>query len=199
MLEIKSAEFETSVFNIADFRGRNLPEIAFAGRSNVGKSAMLNCLLGHRGLARVSRTPGKTRALNYFLINNKYYFVDLPGYGYARIAQSRRQEWGQLMADYFARAQHLCAVVQLLDSRHEPTALDLQMLDLLAERGLDYLIVLTKSDKLSASRQALAKKNILHKLALPESERVILFSALKGVGKKAVLSWIEGIFKTCRG
>lgn len=199
MLEVKSAEFITSVFDIKQFKGRSLPEIAFAGRSNVGKSSMLNRLMGRKNLAKTSQTPGKTRSVNYFLLNDKFYFVDLPGFGYAKVSKSMRSEWGKLLTDYFDKSKHLCGVVQLVDSRHAPTALDLQMHNLLNERGLFYMIVLTKADKLSSNQLIKSVRESSRKFELPPDLFPVPFSAVKGTGKKEVMQWINWRIKNCKG
>jgi len=199
MLEVKSAEFITSVFDIKQFKGRSLPEIAFAGRSNVGKSSMMNRLMGRKNLAKTSQTPGKTRSVNYFLLNDKFYFVDLPGFGYAKVSKSMRSEWGKLLTDYFDKSKRLCGVVQLVDSRHAPTALDLQMHDLLNERGLFYMIVLTKADKLSSNQLIKSVRESSRKFELPPDLFPVPFSAVKGTGKKEVMQWINWRIKNCKG
>jgi GTP-binding protein len=199
MFEIKSAEFVTSVFDLKQFKGRNLPEIAFAGRSNVGKSSMLNKIMGRKNLAKTSQTPGKTRSINYFLISNKAYFVDLPGYGYAKVSKKMREDWGQLMDEYFDSAKNLCGVIQLVDSRHEPTALDLQMHELLDSRGIYYMIVLTKADKLSTNQLIKSVKGAVKKFELPADLYPVPFSAIKGTGKKEVLTWIDWRITNCKG
>ena len=199
MLEVKSAEFITSVFDIKQFQGRILPEIAFAGRSNVGKSSMLNRLMGRKGLAKTSQTPGKTRSVNYFLLNDKFYFVDLPGYGYAKVSKSMRDDWGKLMMDYFAQSKRLCGVVQLVDSRHAPTALDLEMHEMLDSAGIFYMIVLTKADKLSSNQLAKSIREARNKFGLPADLYPLPFSAVKGVGKKEVMQWINWRITNCKG
>lgn len=199
MLEVKSAEFVTSVFDIKQFKGRTLPEIAFAGRSNVGKSSMLNRLMGRKNLAKTSQTPGKTRSVNYFLLNDKFYFVDLPGYGYAKVSKSMRDDWGSLMQDYFEKSKRLCGVVQLVDSRHTPTKLDLEMHELLETSGIFYMIVLTKADKLSANQLAQSVREAAQKFGLPPDLFPVPFSAVKGLGKKEVMQWINWRITNCKG
>ena len=199
MLELKNAEFVTSVFDLKQFKGRNLPEIAFAGRSNVGKSSMMNRLMGRKNLAKTSQTPGKTRSINYFILSNSLYFVDLPGYGYARVSKKMRDDWSKLMADYFTHSQKLCGVVQLVDARHNPTELDLQMHEMLESYGIYYIIVLTKADKLSNNQLAQSVKKSREKFGLPPDLYPVPFSAVKGTGKKQVLQWIEWRITECKG
>lgn len=191
MFEVKNAEFVTSVFDIGQFKGAGLPEIAFAGRSNVGKSSMLNRIMGRKNLAKTSSTPGKTRSINYFKINDKYHFVDLPGYGYAKVSKKMREDWGKLMVNYFRLSASLRGVIQLVDSRHDPTALDLEMHRMLEERGVPYMIVLTKADKLSTNHLNKSMRSAAKVFELPEGLFPIPFSAIKGTGKKEVLRWID--------
>ena len=191
MLELKNVEFVQSVFDLSQFKGQALPEIAFAGRSNVGKSSMLNRLMGRKNMAKTSSTPGKTRSINYFKIGKSCYFVDLPGFGYAKVSKSMRNEWGALMEQYFDQNEMLRGVIHLVDSRHEPTALDMQLNQMLSGRELVYMIVLTKADKLSNNQLAQSVKRASKKFGLPEGLYPIPFSAVTGQGKKEVLSWIE--------
>ena len=148
-MKITSAEFVKSAFDERDWPPESVPEVAFLGRSNVGKSSMINSLLRVKGLARTSNTPGRTQALNFFLINERFYFVDLPGYGFARVPRDVREAWGQLVTDYLAKRDSLVLSIQIVDSRHEPTKLDLQLREWLLAEGKPFLTVATKSDKLS--------------------------------------------------
>jgi GTP-binding protein len=191
MLTLKKAEFIQSVYDLSKFKGQALPEIAFAGRSNVGKSSMLNRLMNRKNLAKTSSTPGKTQSVNYFKIDNSCYFVDLPGFGYAKVSKSMRAEWGALMEAYFETNEYLRGVIHLVDSRHKPTALDLQMNQILNQRGIVYMIVLTKADKLSNNQLAQSVKRASHEFGLPEGLYPIPFSALTGLGKKQVINWIN--------
>jgi GTP-binding protein len=152
-----NAEFVTGAVNPEGFPSDDLPETAFAGRSNVGKSSLLNRLLGRRKLARVSRTPGRTREINFFLIDKKISFVDLPGYGYARVEKQKRDVWDRSIGGYFSSRRNLRGVILLLDLRRGVTDLDRALMQLLAEQGISYLPVATKIDKLRSNpkRQAL--------------------------------------------
>ncbi|MEQ1764662.1 MAG: ribosome biogenesis GTP-binding protein YihA/YsxC, partial [Pyrinomonadaceae bacterium] len=148
-MKITSAEFVKSAFAQEHWVDDRLPEIAFLGRSNVGKSSLINSLLQRKGLARTSNTPGRTQSINYFLINEEFYFVDLPGYGYAKVSKSMRSDWGVMAEEYLAQREQLVLCVQLIDSRHEPTRLDLQLNEWLNFNGKPHIAVATKSDKLS--------------------------------------------------
>src|SRR5881392_984959 len=170
----------------------SLPEIAFAGRSNVGKSSLLNALVRRKSFARVSRTPGRTREINFFRVNNGFVLVDLPGYGYARISNEQKAAWQPLMESYLRRTSQLRGIVLLLDIRREPSDDDRDMLDFLAEMEIPTLIALTKTDKLSKSAARERAANIARDLAL-ESEQVIPFSAHSGEGRAELLEAITDL------
>src|SRR5688572_19855517 len=148
-MKITSAEFLKSAFQESDWPTDAKPEIAFMGRSNVGKSSLINSLLGVRGLARTSSTPGRTQSLNFFTVNDRFRFVDLPGFGYARVPKSIRTTWGEMVTSYLAKRKQLVLSIHIVDSRHEPTKLDLQLHEWLVHSDKPWLIVATKSDKLS--------------------------------------------------
>lgn len=169
-----------------------LPEVAFAGRSNVGKSSLLNALVRRKSFARVSRTPGRTREINFFRVNNGFVLVDLPGYGYARISKEQKAAWKPLMESYLRRTSQLRGIVLLLDIRREPSDDDRDMLDFLAEMEIPTLIALTKTDKLSKSAARERAANIARDLAL-ESEQVIPFSAHSGEGRAELLEAITDL------
>src|SRR4030095_15281207 len=143
-MKIVSAEFVKSAFQEADWPNDPRPEIAFLGRSNVGKSSLINSLLGTKGLARTSSTPGRTQLINFFLINETFYFVDLPGYGYARVPVEIKQEWGPMVEKYLATRKNLVLSIAITDSRHTPTKLDLMMKEWLEARQKPFIIVATK-------------------------------------------------------
>jgi GTP-binding protein len=182
-LVIRKLEFIGGLASVGGWRPEGtLPEIAFAGRSNVGKSSLLNRLVGRRSLARVSRTPGRTREINFFRVNDQFILADLPGYGYARVSKTRKAEWRPLIEGYLTKTPQLAGVVQLLDMRHEPSDDDVAMLDLLSELEMPTVVVLTKSDKLS--RRAAAER--IHKISLGlglDPEQTIAFSAMTGEGR----------------
>lgn len=196
-MKISSAEFVKSVTDLSALPKESLPEVAFAGRSNVGKSSLINCLLNRKKLAKTSATPGKTRQLNYYRINGKFYFVDLPGYGFAKVSKNERQQWQHLIESYIESSPHLCGVVSIIDSRIGPTELDLQLMAWLHSLRVPNLLVATKADKVSKSKlhQMLAKNKSALETFLTES--VIPFSAIHGTGKKqlwhAITTLIERI------
>ena len=187
-MKITSAEFVKSAFNRDHWIDDRRPEIAFLGRSNVGKSSLINSLLQRKGLARTSNTPGRTQSINYFLINDSFYFVDLPGYGYAKVSKSMRSDWGTMAEEYLSERDQLVLCVQLIDSRHEPTRLDLQLNEWLNFNGKPHIAVATKSDKLTANQ--LTKQLKLIRMALKFSE-VIPYSAETGKGRDEVWGQLD--------
>lgn len=148
-MKVTSAEFIRSAFDRAHWLDDGRPEIAFLGRSNVGKSSFINSLLLRKGLARTSNTPGRTQSVNFFLINDSFYFADLPGYGYARVSKSMRADWGTMAEQYLSERRELALCIQLIDSRHKPTALDKQLNEWLIHHEKPRIVVATKSDKIS--------------------------------------------------
>jgi len=185
-MKISSAEFVKSAFNRTHWITDGLPEIAFLGRSNVGKSSLLNSLLQRKGLARTSNTPGRTQSINFFLINESFYFTDLPGYGYAKVSKTMRHDWGVMAEEYLAQRRELVLSIQLVDSRHEPTTLDKQLHEWLIHHQKNRLIVATKTDKLSGNK---LKKSLQQtEQSLPDS-KLIAYSSLTGKGRDAV--WRE--------
>ena len=169
-----------------------LPEIAFAGRSNVGKSSLLNRLVRRKAFARVSRTPGRTREINFFEVNRQFVLVDLPGYGYAKISKERRAEWRPLIEGYLRRSSNLRGVVQLIDARRDPTDDDLQMLDFLSELGTPTVVAITKVDKLSSTARAARIDELTASLGL-DADQVIPFSAHTGEGRDALAAAIVAL------
>ena len=196
-LVIRSLEFIGPMATSDGWRPTNtLPEIAFAGRSNVGKSSLLNALVRRKAFARVSRTPGRTREINFFAVNQRFVLADLPGYGYARISKERQAEWRPLIEGYLRKSPVLAGIVQLLDVRRDPSDDDRQMLDLLAEIGLPTIVCVTKVDKLSKPQAAARVKEIARELALDE-EQIIAFSAVTGAGRdelaEALVSLLDSL------
>lgn len=187
-MKIASAEFVKSAFTHEHWIDDRRPEIAFLGRSNVGKSSLINSLLQRKGLARTSNTPGRTQSINYFLINEDFYFVDLPGYGYAKVSKSMRADWGVMAEEYLSRREQLVLCVQLIDSRHEPTRLDLQLNEWLNFNGKPHIAVATKADKLGTNQLSKQLKAI--RLALKFSE-VIAYSSETGKGRDDVWKSIQ--------
>jgi GTP-binding protein len=189
-LVIRNVEFIGGMAEKHGWRPESsLPEVAFAGRSNVGKSSLLNALVRRKSFARVSRTPGRTREINFFRINNNFVLVDLPGYGYARISKAKKAEWRPMIESYLRRTTQLRGIVLLLDIRREPSEDDRAMLDFLAELGVPTIVALTKSDKLTKSdaRETVAKISRVLQL---EPDQVIQFSAHSGEGRVELLEAI---------
>ena len=192
-LVIRNVEFIGGMAEKHGWRPESsLPEVAFAGRSNVGKSSLLNALVRRKSFARVSRTPGRTREINFFRVNNTFVLVDLPGYGYARISKTKKAEWRPMIDSYLRRTTQLRGIVLLLDIRREPSEDDRAMLDFLADLGVPTIVALTKSDKLTKAdaRESVAK--ISRVLAL-EPDQVIQFSAHSGEGRVELLEAITQI------
>jgi GTP-binding protein len=185
-MKVTSAEFIKSAFRREHWTTDGLPEIAFLGRSNVGKSSLLNSLLQRKGLARTSNTPGRTQSINFFLINESFYFADLPGYGYAKVSKTMRQDWGKMAEEYLAERDELALSIQLVDSRHQPTTLDRQLHEWLVYHRKNHLIVATKADKLSGIKLKKSLQEI--EQSLPGSE-LIAYSSLTGKGRDEV--WRE--------
>jgi len=189
-LLIRSASFVKSAVRPADYPVTELPEIAFAGRSNVGKSTMINTLVNRKGLVKTSRTPGRTQLLNFFNINETFMLVDLPGYGFAKVPLAVKKSWGSMVQDYLKQSSNLKAVVLLFDIRRVPQGEDLQLLDWLEEWQVPTIPVLTKIDKVSRNNRRKQIAPILEATGLPE-EAFSLFSALSKDGREDVWSRIE--------
>ena len=187
-MHISSATFHCSAPDLDSCPDESLPEFAFIGRSNVGKSRLINSLLGVQGLARTSSTPGRTRAVNFFLINQQFRFVDLPGYGYARAPKAIKKEWGAAAEEYLAKREQLVLSIHLVDSRHEPTKQDLQLHEWLAHHQKPHLIVATKSDKLSNNE---LRKNVNRIRGAFGNDCVVAYSAITGSGRKDLWKEIE--------
>ena len=191
-MKITSAEFLKSAFTEPDWPRDAIPEIAFLGRSNVGKSSLINSLLGVRGLARTSSTPGRTQALNFFLINKSFRVVDLPGYGYARAPRAVKAKWNEAATDYLAKREQLVLSIHIVDSRHEPSKLDLQLHEWLEHYRKPHLIVVTKSDKLSNNE---LRKNIDRASRLFTSDQILVYSAATNRGRDDLWRAIEKSLK----
>ena len=192
-LVIRSLEFIGGMAAASGWRPESsLPEIAFAGRSNVGNSSLLNRLIHRKKMARVSNTPGRTREVNFFRVNDAFILVDLPGYGYARVSKEKRAEWRPLIEKFVRYSVQLRGIVLLLDVRHDPTNDDRQMLDFLSEVGVPTIVVLTKIDKLTAKQRAEQIFTIARDLAL-DAEQVIPFSAVTGEGRNDLAEAVESL------
>ena len=192
-LNVNLAEFVKSAASPSQFIRSAIPSVAFAGKSNVGKSSVINRLLNRKNYARVGASPGKTVHVNYFLIDSKIYFVDLPGYGYAKVSQSEKDRWGKLMEDYFSQEGLIDLGVMIVDSRHKPTADDVTMADWFARSGCRLVVVANKVDKLKKSEIEPNMKLIRETLSLPESVPLIPFSAEKGLGRDALMREIVNL------
>ncbi|MDN3955528.1 ribosome biogenesis GTP-binding protein YihA/YsxC [Sporolactobacillus laevolacticus] len=190
-MKITQADYVISAVGPAQYPTDGLPEIALAGRSNVGKSSFINKMLNRRNLVRTSEKPGKTQKLNYFIVNQAFYFVDVPGYGYAKVSKTDKEAWGRMLEAYFAERDSLSAVVQLVDLRHPPSKEDIQMHDYLAYFGHPVITVATKSDKVPKSKHQKHKQMIIHDLGLSKDEPLLLFSSLNGTGKEEAWRALE--------
>jgi len=195
MIKIKKSELETVAVKPSQYPPAGLPEIAFAGRSNVGKSSLLNLLTGRKALARVSGSPGKTRTINFYKVNDAFRIVDLPGYGYAKISKSVSENWGEMMESYLSNREGLKKVIQLVDVRHAPSAQDVQMYEYLKYYGLDGIVVATKADKVSRNELQKCISVIRKTLGLSPEDKVIPISSLKRTGQDILLGEIEKLLE----
>lgn len=187
-MNFQKVEFVTSAVKPTDFKRDRLPQIAFAGKSNVGKSSVINRILQRKNFARVGEQPGKTVHINYFLIDQQLYLVDLPGYGYAKVSQAEKERWGKLMEQYFADPQWLTMGVMIVDSRHKPTANDVTMADWFLQTGRPFVVVANKLDKLKKSEIEPNLKLIRETLTLPDEVPMVPFSAEKGTGRDELIA-----------
>ncbi len=191
-MNLHNVEFLISAAATKDFPTNRLPEIAFAGKSNVGKSSVINRILNRKNLARVGEKPGKTIHVNYFTVDKTCYFVDLPGYGYAQVSQKEKERWGRLMEDYFA-ADRIDLGILIVDHRHAPTNNDITMARWFLDSGCPFVVVANKLDKVKKSQVASTLETIRKDLELPEDCPVISFSAEKGNGKEELLKHIFAV------
>ncbi len=189
-MDIKRAAFVTSLLRYENYEGMGLPEIAVAGKSNVGKSSLINSLSGRKSLAKVSGTPGKTRLINVFRINDDFHLMDLPGYGFARVAKDEQRRWAAMMEGYFAGSGLLSHALHLVDIRHEPTQDDRDMNAFLRQVGIPFTVVATKADKISRAQRARQVHAICRALQVQPWE-VIPYSSEDGTGRDAVLSLFD--------
>lgn len=191
---VKSAEFVTSAVKPSQYPQAMLPEIAFAGRSNVGKSSLINTLLNRKRLVKTSSTPGRTQLINFFNINERFCFVDIPGYGYAKVPAAIRKKWGPMIETYLSKRETLKGVVVILDLRRKPSPEDLTLIDWLRHLNISQILVLTKADKLSKNKQRKQIK-IIQEILPDHGEDLILFSAKTRLGKDKVWAALEGMIE----
>lgn len=192
-MKILSAKFIKSIVDVNQIPEPRYPEIAFAGRSNVGKSSLINTLLNRKKLALTSSSPGKTRLINFFDVNESLYLVDLPGYGFAKVSKAERKNWKRMIELYITGSAHLKGIIHLIDCKVGPTQLDLEMIDWLHHLQKPVLIVATKADKISKSKVNYFLKNYAHTLELADSSQLVPFSAVTKQGKKEIWKAINDL------
>jgi GTP-binding protein len=191
----KKQEFVKSVFNISQIPDIIKPEIILCGRSNVGKSSFINSLFNRRDLAKTSSTPGKTRSINYYLISEKFYIVDLPGFGYAKISKKEREFWGKLIIEFFNASPNIKMAFHLVDSRHKPTILDVELNQLLKANRIPYIVILSKTDKLKQSELSAAAKEIKEYFPeLSQRDNLFPYSSKNYIGHKDILNILSSLF-----
>ena len=198
-MKINKSELEAVAVKANQYPPEDLPEIAFAGRSNVGKSSLLNLVTGRKSLARVSGSPGKTRTINFYRCNDEFRVVDLTGYGFAKVSKSESEKWGAMIEGYLENRSTLLKVVQLVDIRHKPSAQDVQMYEYLKYYGLDGIVVATKADKVGSNQKAKCIKEIRQTLGMRKNDLVIPVSALKKTGDEELLNAIEELLENKGG
>lgn len=186
-MKVIDAKLLTSAVKPNQYPDLHLPEIALAGRSNVGKSSFINKMINRKKLARTSQKPGKTQTLNFYQINEEIIFVDVPGYGYAKVSKAEREAWGEMIETYFLQREQLCAALLIVDIRHNPTEDDQMMYEWLKHHGISVVVIATKADKISRGKRMKQVKQIRRSLAMDESDSLIPFSAETGEGKE--LAW----------
>jgi len=192
-VKFSNPRFEISAYSSKDFPAHNNREVAFSGRSNVGKSSMINKLTNNNKLARTSSQPGRTQSINFYNIDDRFYLVDLPGYGFARVPKKLKDKWSILIDDYLHNRENLAGIIQIVDARHKPSREDQMMVNWLMETGIPTLIVATKADKISRGQRAKQEKLIRETLALRAGVPFCFFSAKTGEGLKEVESFIRDI------
>jgi len=188
-------QFIKSAFILSEIPKQRLPEVILCGRSNVGKSSFINSFFNKKDLAKISSTPGKTRSINFYEIDNKFYVVDLPGYGYAKTSKTERAKWSKLIGEFIAKSNYVQLAIHFIDSRHKPSELDYQLNKLLHELNIPYIILLSKVDKLKQSEVNVARKNL--EKFFPDidlNSNVVLYSSLKLRGKKEISRLFEEVF-----
>ncbi len=190
-MNLNNIKLAISAVNKNQFLYTGLKEIVFVGRSNVGKSSLINKIINRRNFARTSSVPGKTATINYYELDKKVYLVDLPGYGYARVSKEEKQKWGQFIDDYFKLSQNIALIILLIDIRHDPTKDDIIMVNYMKQTGLKYLIAATKADKIAASKISSSVDNIKNILNLNEDIKVKPFSASNDMGRDKIVDIIQ--------
>lgn len=188
---IKTSEFIISAVSKKQYPQEGLPEIALAGRSNVGKSSLINKVINRKNLARTSGKPGKTQTLNFYLINGNFHFVDLPGYGFAKVAASIKEQWSKFIEEYLSQRDVLKGVIHIIDIRHIPTNDDIIMYDWLQHFGIPTLVAVTKGDKISRGQYPKHLKEIKERMKLPKDQPIVVFSAVSGEGVAEIQSWVD--------
>ncbi len=194
-MNVNKAEMVMSAVSKKQYPKGGYPEIVFAGRSNVGKSSLINKLCNRNKLARISANPGKTATINFYDIENKLYFVDLPGYGYAKVSWNERQKWADMINEYLEQSPFLSSIFLLVDSRHKPTKDDCMMMEWIKSTGIEFRVIATKSDKISKKAGEENKKIIMDTLELSDPELIYLFSAKNGTGKEEVWNYIDNVIE----
>ena len=192
-MNLQNAEFLTSVTDLSKLPKDGLPQIVFSGKSNVGKSSVINRVLNRKNFARVGETPGKTVHINFFRIDGRAYFVDLPGYGYAKVPKAEKERWGRLMEAYFSQPERVSLGILIVDARHKPTADDVTMCSYFQSTGRPFVVVANKLDKLKKSELEPNMTLIRQTLSLSETSRMIPFSAEKGTGREELLREILAV------
>ena len=194
-MKIKSSEIERIAVKPEQYPEVNLPEIALAGRSNVGKSSFVNAVINRVNLARTSGKPGKTRTINFYNVNGEFRFVDLPGYGYAQVSKSSREEWAQIINTYLDQRENLVEIFQIVDMRHDPSALDVQMYEFIVEMGFTGYVIATKADKIARGKYDKHISAIMKTLNVKDRGLIIPFSSEKKTNVDRVLNVIENIIE----
>ncbi len=195
-MNFNNADFEFAVGSASQLKKSELPEVIFSGRSNVGKSSLINKLVNRKALARVSATPGKTATINFFKVDN-FHLVDLPGYGYAKVSKSEKERWAKLMEGYFNQDRRFALVVQIIDMRHAPSNDDMDMIKYLSSKGFPFIIVLTKKDKLKKTQQIKRLEELEKELAEFQDVPKFPFSAVTGEGAEDIRNYIEKCVNEC--
>ena len=193
-MKIRDLQMNMSAVRKEQFPTDGLPQVALVGRSNVGKSSMINTLLNRKNFARVSQTPGKTRTINFFMINKEFYLVDLPGYGYAKLSKQEKASWGEIMEEYFGNSENLLHIFLLVDIRHEPKPDDKTMMEYIRYHNIPVSVIATKADKLTRNHQNQSVKIISETLGV-ERDQIFLISSLKRTGQDAIWGKIVDIYQ----